>query len=50
MTCGSAGAIAVVTASLKRRDSQRSLEAFGVELTELAAAWQLRRAVSPQKQ
>lgn len=42
-------AIWVVTVSLKRRDLERSLEASGAELTELAAARQLRRAVSPQK-
>lgn len=42
------GAIRVVIASLKRRDLERSLEAFGAELTELAAAWQLRQAVSPK--
>lgn len=42
------GAIWVVIASLKRRDLERSLEAFGAELTELAAAWQLRQAISPK--
>lgn len=36
------GVIWAVTASLKHWDLERSLEAFGAELTELAAAWQLR--------
>lgn len=42
------GAIWVVIASLKRRDLERSLEAFGAALTELAVAWQLRQAISPK--
>lgn len=44
------GAIWTVIASPKRWDLERSLQAFGAELTELGAAWQLRRAISPQKQ